>query len=432
MHIYCTHDGHLFFMKNTIICPTCQTPLDVEEAIKENLEKNFNADFLKRKHELEQQFDAKEKNFQEKENALADEKERQDRIISEKLRKAEDLQRIKIEKEVSEKTGAELEALKKENQERKDAAKLMQTRELELLKQQRQITEEREALELQVERTLAKERKAIEEKVRKTEQDANFLKSQESEHLINGLKQQLENMQRKMEQGSMQVQGEVLELELEKLLTQTFPFDEITEILKGANGADILHKVRNLQMNDCGTIVFESKRAKAFVPAWIDKLKADMRHHKGLIPVLVTEVLPKDMKQFGLKDGVWVCTFNEAIALVTVLRQNLLSLQEQKVAGENKGEKQQMLYDYLTSHQFAHHIEFVLSGFKAMQETLVKEKKVAIKNWKEREKQIEMMTQNTIEIYGSIKGIAGNSVKEVKALEFDELLLDEGESLSDV
>lgn len=414
-------------MKNIIICPSCQTPLDVEEAIKENLEKSLNADFLKKKAEMEQAFDAKEQIFQQKENALADEKERQDRIISDKLKKAEEAQRTKIENEIAEKTSVELESLRKENQEKRDALKDMQKREVELIRQKQQIDEEREALELQVQRTIAEERKSIEEKAKLKEQEANFLKTQESEHLINNLKQQLENMQRKMEQGSMQVQGEVMELELEKLLSQTFPFDEITEVLKGANGADILHKVRNLQMNDCGTIVFESKRAKTFTTSWIEKLKADMRHHKGLIPVLVTEVLPKEMKQFGLKDGVWICTFNEAIALVTVLRQNLLSLYEQKVAGENKGEKQQMLYDYLTSHEFAHHIEFVLSGFKAMQETLTKEKKVAIKNWKEREKQIEMMTQNTIEIYGSIKGIAGNSVKEVQALGFDDLLLEESD-----
>jgi hypothetical protein len=412
-------------MKNIIICPRCQTPLDVEEAIKENLEKSFNADFSKKKAEMEQAFDAKEQIFQQKEKVLADEKERQDRIISDKLKKAEEAQRTKIEKEIAEKTSVELESLRKENQEKRDALKDMQKREVELIRQKQQIDEEREALELQVQRTIAEERKSIEEKAKLKEQEANFLKTQESEHLINNLKQQLENMQRKMEQGSMQVQGEVMELELEKLLSQTFPFDEITEVLKGANGADILHKVRNLQMNDCGTIVFESKRAKTFTASWIEKLKADMRHHKGLIPVLVTEVLPKEMKQFGLKDGVWICTFNEAIALVTVLRQNLLSLYEQKVAGENKGEKQQMLYDYLTSHEFAHHIEFVLSGFKAMQDTLNKEKKVALKNWKEREKQIEMMTQNTIEIYGSIKGIAGSSVKEVEALEFDQMLLED-------
>lgn len=131
------------------------------------------------------------------------------------------------------------------------------------------------------------------------------------------------------------------------------------------------------------------------------------------------------MKQFGLKDGVWVCTFNEAMPLVTVLRQHLLLMYDQRVASENQGEKQQLLYDYLTSHDFAHHIEFVLSGFRAMQETLTKEKKVFQKNWKEREKQIEMMTQNTIEIYSSIKGIAGSSVKEVEELEFDSLLLKE-------
>ncbi len=423
--MYCTIGFHLWHMKNIITCPKCQTTLDVEQAIKEQLEKDFNADFTQKKTALEKEFNEREQAFQQKEILLAQEKERQDRIISDKLKQAESAQRIIIEKELTEKNSVELESLKRENQEKHDAIKNMQKRELDLLKQQKQIIEEREALELQVERTLATERKAIEDKAREKEKEANFLKSQENEHLISSLKLQLENMQRKMEQGSMQVQGEVMEVELEKLLAQTFPFDEITPVGKGANGADILHKVRNHQMADCGTIIFESKRTKGFSLAWIEKLKADNRLHKGQIPVLVTEAFPPEMKQFGLKDGVWICSYHEAVALVTVLRHSLLSLYDQKVAGENKGDKQQMLYDYLTSHEFAHQIEFVLSGYRAMQETLDKEKRVTMKNWKVRQKQIEMMTQNTIDIYGSVKGIAGSSVKEIKELGFDDLLLDE-------
>lgn len=412
-------------MENKITCPSCHTSIDVEQAIKENLEKSFNADFLKKKLELENAFKAKEQSVEQKEKALADEKLRQDRIICEKLKQAEELQRVKITADLELKSGAELESLRKENIERKNALREMQNREFDLLKQQEKITEEKEALNLLVQRTIASERKAIEEKTRKQEQEANFLKAQESEHLIKNLKQQMENMQRKMEQGSMQVQGEVMEIELEKLLAQSFPFDELTEVGKGANGADILHLVRNHQMVCCGTIVIESKRTKAFSQSWIDKLKADMQLHKGRIPVLVTEVLPKEMNQFGFKNGVWVCTFAEVVALVTVLRYNLLSLQDQKVADENKGEKQQLVYEYLTSSEFAQRVEFVLSGFKTMQETLEKEKKVSTKLWKEREKQIELMAKHTIEVYGSIKGIAGSSVKEIPALELDQFLLEE-------
>ncbi len=423
--MYCTYTFHLWHMKNIITCPKCQTTLDVEQAIKEQLEKQLNADFLKKKAEMENEFSSREQSYQQKEAALAQEKARQDRVILDKLKEAEATQREKLKAEISAQNALVLDELRKENHEKQQALQNMQKRELELLKQQRQLDEAKQALELQVERTLADERKAIEEKAREKEREANFLKSQENEHLISSLKQQLENMHRKMEQGSMQVQGEVMEVELEKLLSQTFPFDEITSVGKGSNGADILHKVRNHQMADCGTIIFESKRTKSFSPAWIEKLKADNRLHKGQISVLVTEAFPPEMKQFGLKDGVWICSYHEAIALVTVLRHSLLSLYDQKVAGENKGDKQQMLYDYLTSHEFAHQIEYVLSGYRAMQETLDKEKKATMKNWKIRQKQIEMMTQNTIDIYGSVKGIAGSSVKEIKELGFDDLLLEE-------
>lgn len=216
--MYCTIGFHLWHMKNIITCPKCQTTLDVEQAIKEQLEKDFNADFTQKKTALEKEFNEREQAFQQKEILLAQEKERQDRIISDKLKQAESAQRIIIEKELIEKNSLELESLKRENQEKQDAIKNMQKRELDLLKQQKQIVEEREALELQVERTLATERKAIEDKAREKEKEANFLKSQENELLINSLKQQLENMQRKMEQGSMQLQGEVMEVELEKLL----------------------------------------------------------------------------------------------------------------------------------------------------------------------------------------------------------------------
>jgi len=425
LQVYCTHTFQLWGMEKNITCPKCQHTLDVEQVIKDQLEKQFNVDFLKRKMDLEKDFQNREKDFQQKEAALAQEKERQDRIISEKLKDAAASQREALKAEIVRENALVLDELKKENEAKKLELQNMQKRELELLKQQRQLDEEKQALELRVQRTLADERKIIEEKAREKEREANFLKSQESENLIKDLRQQLDNMQRKVEQGSMQAQGEVLEVELEKLLSQTFPFDEITEVNKGAQGADILHRVRNLQMVDCGTIVFETKRTKGFSQSWIDKLKADTRSHRGEIPVLVTEVLPKEMKQFGLKDGVWVCTFLEAIALVTVLRHNLLCLQDQKVAGENKGEKQQMLYNYLTSTEFAQQIEFVLSGYRAMQETLDKERKAMMKNWKVRQKQIDMMTQSTIDIYGSVKGIAGSSVKEIHELSLENMLLEE-------
>lgn len=243
-------------MKNNITCSECHATLDVEQVIKEQLEKDYNASFNQKKAALEKEFNEREQSYQQKESLLAEEKARQDRVILEKLKAGEIIQRAKIEKELIEKNSAIIKSLEKENQEKQAAIKEMQTRELDLLRQQKQIEEQREALELQVERTLAQERKSIEEKAREKEKEANFLKSQENDHLINSLKQQLENMQRKMEQGSTQVQGEVMEVELEKLLAQTFPFDEITSVGKGANGADILHKVRNHQMADCGTIIF--------------------------------------------------------------------------------------------------------------------------------------------------------------------------------
>lgn len=410
-------------MENSITCPSCSTAINVEQILVHKLKAEFSGEFQKKQKELETQFNNRQKELEKKESVLADEKLRQDRIISQKLLEKEELIKNEVKLKIQQENEHIVEALKKDNLEKSQSIITLQAKEADLLKQQRELEEQKSAMVLEVERTLSAERKSIEEKIQKREQESHFFKLQEKEHLISDMRKQMEDMKRKIEQGSMQVQGEVMEVELERILKESFPFDEIQEVSKGANGADIIHCVKNHIQANCGKIVFESKRTKSFSAGWIDKLKSDMRQHKAQIGVLVTEVMPKEMTQFGMVDGVWVCSFQEAIALVTVLRYSLLTLHDQKVAEENKGEKQQLLYNYLTSVEFAQHIEVVLSGFTVMQSTLEKEKKAYQRLWKEREKQIEAMLDNTIDIYGAIKGIAGSSIKEIKALDINQLLI---------
>jgi hypothetical protein len=272
-------------------------------------------------------------------------------------------------------------------------------------------------MELEVQRKMDAERKLIEESARKKEAENQFMKMQEKELLINSLQKNIEDLNRKMEQGSMQTQGESQEIALENLLQTSFPFDIIEEVSKGVRGADCIQLIRNNTGKQCGKIIYESKRTKEFGKDWIDKLKGDMRNAKADVAVIVTETMPKDMEQFGLKDEVWICSFNEVRALATVLRDGILKIEMAKAAQENRGDKMNMLYNYMTGNEFSNHVSAIVQGFSSMKIALDKEKIAMLKLWKEREKQIDLVLENTTAMYGSIKGIAGSSVKEIEALE---------------
>ena len=226
-----------------------------------------------------------------------------------------------------------------------------------------------------------------------------------------------EEMKRKQEQGSMQMQGEVQELAIEEWLVAQFPLDTIEEIKKGARGGDCLQFVNTRTHQNCGTIYYESKRTKDFQPSWIEKFQADIRAKGANIGVLVTEVMPSDMDRMGLKDGIWICNYDEFKGLCGVLRESIVQLSIAISSQENKGDKMDMIYNYLTSNTFRMQIEAIVEGFTQMKSDLESEKRSMQRIWKQRDKQIEKVVTNTIDMYGSIKGIAGNAVQSVKALE---------------
>jgi hypothetical protein len=226
-----------------------------------------------------------------------------------------------------------------------------------------------------------------------------------------------EEMKRKHEQGSMQLQGEVMELAIEEWLAAQFPLDSINEIKKGANGADCLQVVNTREQVNCGTIYYESKRTKAFQPAWIEKFKNDIREKNATIGVLVTEVMPSDMERMGLKEGIWICSYDEFKGLCAVLRQSIVQWSRVKQHQENKGDKMGMLYDFLTSNEFRLQMEGVVEGFTQMKIDLEKEKNAFKSIWKQREKQIERVRDNAIGMHASIKGIAGSAIQSIPSLE---------------
>ena len=255
------------------------------------------------------------------------------------------------------------------------------------------------------------------DKIRKSEEERNELRIKELQKQLEDQKQLTSEMKRRQEQGSMQLQGEVQELAIEEWLAAQFPLDTIEEIKKGARGGDCIQIVNTRNCQNCGRIYYESKRTKEFQPNWIEKFKNDMREKEADIGVIVTEAMPSDLERMGIKDGVWVCSYEEFKGLCTVLRESVIQISMTIKSQENKGDKMHMIYDYLTSNTFSMQVEAIVEGFSQMQSDLESEKRSMQRIWKQREKQIDKVITNTIEMYGSIKGIAGNAIQSVKALE---------------
>lgn len=244
---------------------------------------------------------------------------------------------------------------------------------------------------------------------------------------LNEQKKLADEMKRRAEQSSMQRQGEVQELLLESILKENFPFDIIEEVGKGVEGADCIQVVRNNSGTACGKIIYESKRTKTWSNNWVDKLKADMRSRGADVAILVTQAFPKDMERFGEKDGIWICNFTEVNSVAHLLRNGIIKVHDIQKSEENKGDKMQLLYNYLTGIEFKGQVEAIVEGFMAMKQSIMKERIQMEKMWKEREKQLEKVLISTSGMYGSVKGIAGASVGNIPLLdggEEDKLLED--------
>ena len=411
--------------KSKIQCPGCGIEIDVNDIlyhqVDEQLKKEYRDELKKEKDKFDSRSSALEK---EREELLA-EKARQEEEIAEKVndevkqkvKEKELALKKKLKAEAEEEQSSALSSLREELDEKSSKIKELNKTSIELEKIKREKDELEESLKLESARELNQKLQEEKEKIKKDESAKNELKLRELEKKLADQKLLTEEMQRKHEQGSMQTQGEVQELAIEEWLEAKFPLDVIQEIKKGERGADCLQIVNTRTHQNCGTIYYESKRAKSFQSSWIEKFKADIRDKNANIGVLVTEVMPTDMERLGLKDGVWVCSFDEFKGLCTVLRESVIKISSAIVTQENKGDKMGMLYDFLTSNEFKLQIEAIVEGFTQMQSDLISEQRAMRNIWKKREKQIDKVLLNTTDMYGSIRGIAGNAVQTISLLE---------------
>ena len=349
---------------------------------------------------------------------------------------------------------SKIEALEKDRRLQSQKLREFEKKSLDLAERERELDEREERTELDIKRRLLDQKEAIREEAEKFAFEKVKLEFQEREAALRHERETLEltfrkegmllvekareeekmryaelqkkyeeqtrlaeEMRRKAEQGSMQLQGEVQELAIEEFLRSAFPKDEIEEITKGARGADCLHIVKDPFGNECGRILYESKRTKNFSREWIKKLKEDARLKGSNLEVIVTEAMPSELQRFGQIDGVWICSFAEFKSLCLLLRSSLLRIGEVVAAQENKGEKMQLLYDYLTGNEFRQRVDAIREAFENLSADLQKERCQAIANFAKREKQIYKVMENTVALYGEVRGIAGGAVQAIPALE---------------
>jgi len=403
----------------------------MEEAMSEEYKKDLREKMTEFMKDKEKEFQKKQELFARREQELLQQSQQKEAAFTRRLE--EERQRVQkdmetsIRKSISTDFENKLHLLEEANKDNEEKLKASRQKELEFLRKEQDLKNKEAELELSVQRMLQEERGKLSEEIRGLEEqkaaarETDYqLRLKELEKQLDDQKKLAEEMRRKAEQGSMQLQGEVQELALEELLRVHFPFDEIGPVGKGVRGADCIQTVRNNVGQECGRIIYESKRTRDFSQDWIEKLKSDMRSQGALVAVIVTQAMPKDMDRFGEKNGVWICSFAEVKALSYVLRDGIVKLFNAARSQENKGDKMHLLYDYLTSGEFGEQWKAIREGFLSMKQSIQRERDAMEKLWKAREKQLEKVLLNAAHVRGSIEGIAGKDSIELNLLEDEE------------
>ncbi len=387
----------------SIVCPHCGKKIPLSEAlthpIEEKLRKELESEIKKKERDHETAIEALKKAHEQKMAA--------ERAAIEKTAK----------KHAEESVALDFKDVKAQLEEKTKSLEDAQKHELALLKQKRELEERERSLRLEMERKLDNERTKIREEALAKATEEHHLKDKEKDKQLDDMRKQIEELKRKAEQGSQQTQGEVQELELEEVLNANFRSDAIEPVAKGVRGADVLQRVVSSSGKTCGSILWESKRTKAWSDGWIQKFKDDLREAKADTGIIVSSVLPKDVNHFGCIEGVWVTDFPSALGLGTALRAGILQLAQVQNALSGKGEKMELIYKYLSGPEFRHRIEAIVEAFVAMKGDLDSEKRAMERTWAKREKQIERVIHNTSGMYGDLQGLIGATLTPIPSLE---------------
>ena len=380
----------------TITCPDCGAQIPLTKALSEQVEHKL-------KHQLEKQKAEFEVKLKEKfELQISAEKKKMWQLAQEKATEKQQKELFDLQEQL------------KENSKRLEES---EKNELTLRKKARELEEKEKNIELEMARKMDEERKKIIEETKKQESEQQRLKLQEKDKQLEIMRKQIDDLKRKAEQGSMQIQGEVQEDELKDILTLTFVKDEITDVPQGVNGADLIQKINGAIGQPTGTIIWESKNTKAFSDTWISKLKQDQGLVKAEVAILVSRVLPDDIEGFGLRNGIWVVGYTHVIPLASALRLHISEMYTVKQSLIGRDEKMAVLYQYLSGAQFKNRIENIVMAFMNMKQDLESEKRSFQRIWNKREKELEKVVMSTSSLYGDLQGIIGGSLPKIEQLE---------------
>lgn len=407
----------------TITCPQCKEQISIDDVLTHQIEEDIRKRYLAKLKQNEQLLAEKELEVTAERKKLAERTQELELSVQKKVQLALTEEKKKLSEQIKtemEKESAEELKLLKDQLDSKEK-KLSEARqaELELRKKAVELEEERKEFELTKQRQLDEERKKIAEVATKKATDEQQFKLAELSKQLSDAVKVNEELSRKLQQGSQQNQGEVFELHLEDTLRREFPHDEITPVGKGVNGADVIQHIKDHYGREAGIIIWELKNTKSWTDSWVQKLKDDQRREKAALAILVTTALPKNVKTFSLHEGVWVTSFDTAIALAVALRTNLLQIASMKQAAVGKNEKMEVLYNYLTSTEFKHRIEGIVESFTMMKNELDKERMAYKRIWERREKLIERVLDNTVGMYGDLEGMIGTQLPRIEQLELE-------------
>lgn len=407
-------------MLTKISCPYCKKSITLDKVLTHSIEEKLRKDFESKLKNNDEKYNLEVKKY---ESQLAKKDKETDKLkhsLDKRIEEATKLERKKIEKEAGKKATKAVEIdikdMKEQLKEKDERLEKTQKEELKLRKEKRELEENKKNMELEMSRKMDDERKKISDEAIKKVVEEHELKDKEKQKEFDGLKRQIDDLKRKTEQGSQQLQGDTLELELEKILRNSFSHDIVEPVPTGIRGADILQKVCLRSGQNCGTILIESKNTKKWSKSWIQKLKKDQREAKSDIGVIVTKTLPDGVDKFNCIDGIMIVDYRYIIPVTILLRNQLIEIARVKSFNIGRNEKMDVLYTYLTGTEFKQRVEATVESFAQMMTDLQKEKRAMTKIWSKREKQLEQAFYGIAGMYGDMQGIIGSSLPEIKSL----------------
>lgn len=406
--------------KLTINCPKCGESFPLDETLAGPMIAQVRAEAGKlisaSKREAEEKIGAlatKEAAMAIKEKELADReasiKSAVNQAVAAERQLIAQTERENIRKELA----PELEAEKKRASDLAIQLETSQKAELALRQQRDELEQRTKALDLEVARKVDDQRKAIQEQASKDADDKARLRLAEKDKTISDMQLKLEEAQRKAIQGSQQMQGEVLELDFESSLRQSFPQDVVESVKAGQRGGDVLQHVLGQLGRPLGTIFWEIKRTQNWGGDWVSKARQDAVSVKAEVVVVVSEILPKGLEHFGPHEGIWVTRPSYATLVGALLRHGLIGTVEARGATQGRESKMERLYTYMIGPDFRQTLEGIAIPFQELKESLDSEKRATLTRWKRNERLLERVLSNVANLQGDLRAIAGSEMPEL-------------------